>query len=100
MRRSLAFSPIARDGKHLSVWNATTWQRIGDLTNATSASQFLDPSMGPGGMMNALAVSSDDRVAFLVGKSRIRRWDLKHLTELDPFPIQGAVCLATYCCDS
>ena len=87
---------VARDGDHLSVWNAANWQIIGDLPNSTSANQLIDPSMGgEEHMVDALAISSNDRIAYLAGKTRIRRWDLNSLTELPPFKIKDTLRLAT-----
>jgi hypothetical protein len=44
--------------------------------------------------MNALAISPDDRVVYLAGATRIRRWDLHQRKELAPFPLERMTCLA------
>jgi len=88
---------VACEEDHLSLWNATDWRKIGDLTNAPSATPpLLLPSFGSRGhMMSALAVSSDDGAVYLAGRSGIRRWDLKREVELAPFALPETMCLAT-----
>jgi len=70
---------VATEDDHLSVWSVTDWQKIGDLANAPGLGSPLQPGFGEvatGHMANSLAVSFDDRFAYLGGAKGIRRWDL------------------------
>ena len=74
----------------LSLWDATRWQKIGDLANLPRFANLLEPGYGeaPGHMMNSLAVSADDRYVYLAGKTGIRRWDCHERKELTTFHLQ------------
>lgn len=86
---------VGRVDDHLELWSATTWEKIGELTNATGHKPLMDPSFARElHMVNALTISFDDRVAYLAEATEIRRWDLLHRTELSSIPIGGTTCLA------
>ena len=86
---------VALEQDHFSVWNLTTWKKIGYLENNSPESPLLAPVFGgPNFMRSALTVSSKNQVAYLAGKGGIRRWDLSQLKELSPFNIDGIICVA------
>lgn len=79
---------VALNGSRLSVYDATNWKKIRDLENSPDRGELLSPGFGQDWhMTNTVAISGDDKVAYLASAEGIRRWDLGSGRELPRFQV-------------